>query len=117
MGFFNKDNLKKGLKYYADKIAPPKSPDQLAYEKQVRDATEKARKDSYLKEAIKQSHIKGRQEAIKKYNTPKADPLKNLANFGSNLSAGLQENHLGKKSDLKKKMKKDDAFNKLMFGG
>ena len=113
-GFINKENLKKGFKSFVNQVAPPKTPEQLAYEKDLRERSEKARRESYLKESIKQSHLLGRQQAKKKFG-PKADPIASIDAFANNLAGGMGNNPIGKKSKLKKQMK-DDQFNKLMFG-
>lgn len=116
MGLISRENLKKGFKSFVNQVAPPKTPEQIEYEKRLREATEKARRDSYLKEAIKQSHLKGRSEAKKKYNAPASDPIANIDKFANSIAGGLTEDPLSKKSKLKKKMKKDNQFDKLMWG-
>lgn len=97
-------------------LVPPKTQDQIDYEKKLKAETDKARRDSYLKEAIKQSHLKGRQQAIKNYHAP--DKMNQLTNFAGNLEKNLSGGGIGKKDSLKKKMKAEnsDAFNKLLFG-
>lgn len=67
--------LKKGLKSLGvgtkkvfNSIFPPKTAEQIAYEKQLKEESEKAYKKEYLKQSIKQSKKKARMMAQQKFN-------------------------------------------------
>lgn len=101
-------SVSSGIMKVANYVVPPKSPEQIAYEKKLREGTQKAHKDAFLKESIRQSKLKAKGMARQKY-APKSvsvNPLEVLMGVGVPPSA--------KKQNLKKKIKEDNAFDMIM---
>ena len=65
------------IKKTADYIVPPKTKEQIEFEKTLKYETEKARREAYLKSAIKESREKGISMAKAKYNPDVISQKKN----------------------------------------
>ena len=91
-------NVKQGTKNMMNYINPPKSPEQIEYERKLRKATEEARRKSYLTEAVRRSSEMGKVQAQKRYSPNKSvqSPFNALMGVNSNQS------------------KMDNAFNQIM---
>ena len=76
-----KEKLKKALKGMAtatkkavDYAIPPKTQDQINFEKELKQKTIKAQREAYLKAAIQESTEKGKKLAKAKYNPQSNKP-------------------------------------------
>jgi hypothetical protein len=104
----NLKSIGSGVMKVANYIVPPKTPEQIAHEQKLRADTQKAQKDAYLKESIRQSKLKGKAMAKKKY-APQSAPINPLESI---MGVGVPQS--SKKQNLKKKIKEDNAFDMIM---
>lgn len=100
--------LKEFIKKSYNVLVPPKTPEQIEFEKKLKAETLQAHREEYLKEAVKQSRIRAKNIAKSKYNPQQKQNLSNAANIIANVG-------VPKTNELKKKIKQDDSFEDLLW--
>ena len=112
-----KEHLKAEGKKFLKFIAPPSTPEQIAFNKDLKAQTSQARNKEFLKESVKQAKLKAQRDAKARFNPDnKSSPLGQVGNFGNLGNFGQSNQTPTNKEILKKKLKQSDDFNKLLFG-
>lgn len=92
-------------------IAPPKTAEQIAFEKKLSGA----RQESYQKESLRQAKLSGRKAAMKNASNGGLPPLPNLGGDFFDIAAGPSGKSKGKKKQkFRTGMKELDDLDRMM---